>query len=262
MFLFIYRSELTTGFRSDYTSTVTVLVGEGDVAFVVHQDLICNRSSFFKAACSKTWMDAREKTVSLPDHLPTTFKLYLEWAYSQTSDNAGLARAVAKANETNESNFLKKEAKRNRCICHELCLLWCLADYLGDQACKNEVIDNLLRAYGPREVEAAGISSETVVLVYQRTQPHSSVRKWLIDATSPSLTNSTLHAMNDSIPAAFFLELLKIIVDRPIPLGDEEFPTITWAYKYHEHVEPVGRCGGMVIVPAPPLRQEKGNKGA
>jgi hypothetical protein len=76
-------SELTTS-RSDcdYKSTIDVLVGSQEELFVVHKDVICVSSKFFKAACSQRWVEGKEKKVRLPEVEPKIFQSYVAWLYS------------------------------------------------------------------------------------------------------------------------------------------------------------------------------------
>jgi hypothetical protein len=62
---------------------LTVVVGEGDGKreFVVHEELICESSDFFRGAMSGEWKEAGDRVVSLPDDDPDVFALYLQAIY-------------------------------------------------------------------------------------------------------------------------------------------------------------------------------------
>jgi len=66
------------GNRTNYSETITVLVGETEESAVVHKDVICRKSDFFVAACSRRWAEGREKTVRLPLVTPEVFNQYLD----------------------------------------------------------------------------------------------------------------------------------------------------------------------------------------
>jgi hypothetical protein len=57
-------------------------VGPQEKRFTIHQDVICDKSKFFKAACSKRWIEGHEKLVRLPEVKPEVFQHYFNWIYS------------------------------------------------------------------------------------------------------------------------------------------------------------------------------------
>lgn len=63
---------------------ITVFVGKGDgeQRFTVHKDMICAKSKFFQAACSKRWKSGKEKIVRPPDVTPEQFQIYAKWVYT------------------------------------------------------------------------------------------------------------------------------------------------------------------------------------
>lgn len=48
----------------------------------MYKDIICARSKFFKAACSKRWVEGQLKVVKLPEVSTSVFRRYLSWVYS------------------------------------------------------------------------------------------------------------------------------------------------------------------------------------
>jgi hypothetical protein len=66
----------------DFNNTVAVLVGPEEQRFLLHQDAVCDKSKFFKAACSKRWIEGQEKLVRLPEAKAKIFQEYCKWIYS------------------------------------------------------------------------------------------------------------------------------------------------------------------------------------
>lgn len=67
--------------RYDYNDTISVLIGSEERRFVVHKDVICSSSKFFKAACSANWKEGQEGIVRLPTAKPPVFEMYMDWLY-------------------------------------------------------------------------------------------------------------------------------------------------------------------------------------
>ena len=59
-----------------------VLVGLEETPFIIHQDVICTKSKFFKAACSGEWCERREGVIRLADSEPLIFHANSNWVYS------------------------------------------------------------------------------------------------------------------------------------------------------------------------------------
>lgn len=68
-----------------FTSTiVTIKAGSGGRTqdFHVHEDVIKDGSSFFRAAFDRKWREGQSRILELPDDKPATVFGYLEWLYS------------------------------------------------------------------------------------------------------------------------------------------------------------------------------------
>lgn len=70
----------------DFNDMITILVGEEEHPFTVHKDMLCAKSKFFKAACSRIWASGREKVVRPPEGTPQQFQMYVSWVYSSRLD--------------------------------------------------------------------------------------------------------------------------------------------------------------------------------
>ena len=63
--------------------TVSLVVGENKRSFHIHVDLLCDASSFFKAAYTGTFKEGSEKTMQLPEEDESTFEFFVDWLYHQ-----------------------------------------------------------------------------------------------------------------------------------------------------------------------------------
>ncbi|KAL8665869.1 MAG: hypothetical protein Q9168_007613 [Polycauliona sp. 1 TL-2023] len=63
---------------------VTVLVGPDRKAYKIHRDLLCDRSSHFRAAFLSQFQEAQTSVIELPEDDETAFKLFILWLYGST----------------------------------------------------------------------------------------------------------------------------------------------------------------------------------
>lgn len=62
---------------------ITAVVGQGDNKrdFIVHEELICESSEFFRKALAGNWKETQDRIVKLPEDDPDMFALYLQAVY-------------------------------------------------------------------------------------------------------------------------------------------------------------------------------------
>jgi hypothetical protein len=145
--------------RYDYNSTVSVLVGPSEEAFLVHQQIISLKSQFFKAACRKEWKEGAEKLVRLPEVEPGLFRSYLNWVYTgDLAVDVSAADAKESVSELKNRGFVK---------------LYVLGDTLDDLPLRNSTMRILVNSnyqLGPRSITWA----------FENTPPASLMRKQLV----------------------------------------------------------------------------------
>jgi hypothetical protein len=124
-----------------------VLVGEDKEKFLVHEDIVCKTSEFFKAASEETGT----KEIHLPDHHPTAFKTYLESIYNPGSAVCTIAEEHAHKLLAPEEAALNLTAPQKYAFA--LVKLSVLADYLVDVHIKNAVIESAWDTYIKNELK-------------------------------------------------------------------------------------------------------------
>lgn len=62
---------------------VTIFVGNYRKPFYVHEEQLCEVSSFFKAAFTSQFRESWEKTMDLVEEDEDTFDVFIQWLYSQ-----------------------------------------------------------------------------------------------------------------------------------------------------------------------------------
>ncbi|KAK3711480.1 hypothetical protein LTR37_009659 [Vermiconidia calcicola] len=106
--------------RFQFEESIEVLVGSDEVKFTVPEDLICDRSRFFKSACSEAW-NANKQPIKLTDADPQTFSDYLQCVYQSTYSEHDKDTALP-----------------------SLFQLYILADQLGDLVSANQIMDEMI----------------------------------------------------------------------------------------------------------------------
>ena len=163
---------------------VTVLVGKEEKRFTLHQDAICAKSKFFKAACSKKWLEGQERTVRLPKTEVTTFQEYGSWIYSSEIAD-GTCTAVSTSNE--KGNEFQR-----------LVYLHLLGDKLDDIQLRNKANVGLFKIM---QKTNAVPDAQLNKLVWASTMPGSLLRKLIVDAIVKRYTRDGFAADVSQYPA-------------------------------------------------------------
>jgi hypothetical protein len=136
-----------------------------DQKFTVHKHLICAKSKFFKAACSKLWAEGEDRVVRLPEVKAETFQAYIFWVYSgkvgvNGSTTSGTSKASAELRQTTE--------------------LYLLADVLDDLQLRNAAMRSLVLK---SKVWLIQPSVALIKQVWDSTPSGSLLRKMIVDHT-------------------------------------------------------------------------------
>lgn len=147
----------------DFNNIITVLVGREEQQFILYQDVVCAKSKFFRAACSKKWREGQEKIVRLPEVQPDVFKAYCGWLYSGRCPEPLC---------TEDSDTAQQASEINRLIDLHL-----LGETLDDIQLRNRSITVLFQSMRNQNLVA---HHSHVKLVWESTLPHSQLRKMLV----------------------------------------------------------------------------------
>ena len=109
---------------------VTLLVGEAEVPFHVHMDILCRASPVFKSAFMGEFAEASERSMTLPDDDPDAFESLVQWIYFKKYkvDPAAVRDSVEKTQE----------------LYMNLVDTYVLADKYNVLDLKNEIMDQLV----------------------------------------------------------------------------------------------------------------------
>jgi hypothetical protein len=135
-----------------------VLVGPAEQCFTIHNGVLCNKSRFFRAACSTRWTQGQNKVVQLPDVDPLVFQRYVDWSYGDILVSG-----------------TRKDLHKKLSILVDLHLL---ADKLDDVKLRNRTITALTRCSW---VGHLCPPVPIITLIWSNTTSSSALRKLVID---------------------------------------------------------------------------------
>lgn len=210
----LYRwvdSKISTIFRlrspipsEPFEETIAVLVGpeEGQQRFTVHKHLICASSKFFNAACSKLWLEGKEKLVRLPEVKVETFRAYVVWVY---------AGKIA----VNKSN-LKDEFRQT-------VGLYLLGDILDDLVLRDEAMKTMVTK--PMASDGALVGQ-----IWDSTTLGSRLRQMIVDAIIMGGTRNKQPGDLSNYPKELLQTLTVSLLGRVPTVSKEKFVAGLGAY--------------------------------
>lgn len=144
---------------------------------MVYPDIICEKSKFFRAACSERWSEGQNKIVRLPEQEPSTFQSYLDWVYS---------------------GQVTVDKKSIHSTLFDLIDLYLLGDFLDDVKLRNKCT-KALTAYSAKHPMNPG--PECITRLWSHTSAGCPLRKWSIDNTVMRLDREYLAQHIANYPA-------------------------------------------------------------
>jgi hypothetical protein len=142
-----------------YKHTAVLIVGAPKESYILHKDLLCFYSDFFRAAFNGSFKEAVECKIELPDTEVDTFEAFQVWLYTQS--------------------LPKNEVDPNKIYLHWplLVKLWSFGDKYQIPLLQNNVMNAILdKVDTEKEVPIF-----VVKLAYENTTSNSRLRKALVD---------------------------------------------------------------------------------
>jgi hypothetical protein len=185
----------------DYDDIIFVLVGPEEKRFSLHKSKLCSKSKFFKAACSKAWIE--DKTVRQPHVTVELFRHYCDWIYTGTIPTSRL---------TPESKIEDEGAEKEL-----FADLYLLGDSLDDIQLRNLAIQRFCVCLGGSKSLP---SIDLVAHARSSTPPKSLFRKRIVDITVARLSRDRFAETVAEYPLEFVQELAVVAMFKA--------PTATW----------------------------------
>jgi hypothetical protein len=169
---------------------VTVLVAKEEKRFTLHQDAVCAKSKFFKAACSKHWLEGQKRTVRLPEVEVATFQSYCRWIYADDLLTSTCAAASSKSEKhAEQTSFIK---------------LYLLGDTLDDVELRTKATSRLFAVMRSHDLIP---SVPNLNLIYEATPSGSLLRKMVVDVFVARVDRGLFKMYAGSSPADFGKEV-------------------------------------------------------
>jgi hypothetical protein len=162
-------------------------VGSEEELFMIHKDVVCASSKFFKAACSQRWIEGKEKKVTLPEMEPKVFQDYVAWLYSRAYQ-----LQASKGDADPEVHDALQAAIE----------LYLLGDVLDDIRLRNKIVQVLVTD----DLELVP-GSRTLHQLWARTTPASLLRKMYVVIFTRRVDREEFAKIVASYPAELVQEI-------------------------------------------------------
>ncbi|KAI9709172.1 MAG: hypothetical protein M1812_007757 [Candelaria pacifica] len=209
-------------FYATHRTMITIKVGPKAHPFMIHKELLCHYSSYFRAALMGSFREAAEGIVTLPDDEVEMFEYFMHWLYTK--------------------KLADEEADELPLGSNELIEIYLFADKRGVPSLMNKVVD-MIMATVPF---VGGVPAFNAVdLVYENTASNSLLRKLFVDLyaydidvdTLPDLSKpgTTTESLFLGRPKEFLVGIALANVRRlPFRLRDEKAPFELDISQYYE----------------------------
>ncbi|KAL2070635.1 hypothetical protein VTL71DRAFT_13661 [Oculimacula yallundae] len=222
------KAKLIGGFNE--TITLKVGIEPETKAFSVHKAVLCEVSSFFKAACNPTWMKNEDKVIRLPDDNPEAIQAMIYWMYQDklgiTDDEYEAPTRSGEALDTFWGLLVK---------------IYIVGDKYDLPGLRNQVIDTLIY-----EMENVGDEFPMGIIpyIYEHTiGPENPLRKLTIASMKRYLSSRTLLANKEILCPGFLYELtFALVKDCEYRDEDEDNLSIDFCERFHSHADPNKIC--------------------
>lgn len=203
------------------TIEVTVGLEEAKGSFHIHEDAICDRSSFFANAMKPEWASLRPnpRVIDLPEDDATAFALYQQYIYS---------RQLPILPDDLDEDSAQTEGY------HTLAYAYVLGERLMDTAFKNAIASAyVLYARGTPPGKRAYPSNEEIRILYDGTGEKSPIRKLLIDIWCCRGKHEWLD-LDADLPKEFLVEVTRALLRARPSLENLSRPWKNEHVQYHE----------------------------
>lgn len=191
-------SRLTT-----FGNMVKVYVGEVKKLWYIHEDLLCERSEYFKKAFQGGFKEGYEKEIYLTELDPKAFGLFVDWVYGAPLQvtvptrprHSGLPRPTSRPRYSEPSPAEFEQA-------FLFCKIYAAAQYLQMENLQNDAMD-MYSSYiqsGQRIFNITSyIASAHVEYIYTNTNRPSPMHEFMAGLVAKAILKATVTGEWDSV---------------------------------------------------------------
>ena len=205
-----------------------MLVGGADQKFIVHKDMLIDRSTYFRTTIAEASEDVTLGYFRLPDIDPKLFRLFVECLYK---DQVDLKESFSTSN-------LFKGGTRNQY--EQLVEIYTVADQLGCVHMKNQVMSRMLALF-----KAKAMPSVTAIsMAYMTGSESSTLRRFMVDVKLIAINMSQVNWLEQhraALPNDFIFDFALALV-KARGCESMQLPTQLPRCLYHEHDDEVPKC--------------------
>ena len=161
-----------TQVSNSFDGLVEVIVGPQKQVFRLHKEILCNVSSYFRAALKGSFAEGLTQKIELPEDDATVFKLFRVWLHSFSQGSSPSAPETE--NEIEFDTQLEPDVIIGP---KDLFDLYIFADMRDIPLLQNATVDTIIWI-SERKVFFVG---DLIPYVYDRTAPKAPLRKLLVD---------------------------------------------------------------------------------
>ena len=216
----------------DLSNNVTIIINEEQpdltATYHVPEELLVEKSQFFRAACRNEWKEAKSRVVKLPDVDPAIFNYYLLWVYR------------GRLPVRNEWDVYCDDWEDDAiAVQSDLVKLWILADRLADVRLRNAIMDEIVAAMDKhKSAQLVLFRPEMTVLAWSATTAGRPLRQLILDYYVFYVYASDVEQDVDKHHPEFVKELmlasLRMVDDN---CSNWRIPVEMGRCHYHEHDE-------------------------
>ena len=218
--------------RFDFSDDVVLLVGETAKRIVVHENILCSSSEFFKAAAASPWKELVEKMIALPEIAENVFMIYVSWLYVDGLD-------VFDSSKHNDLAAASDHSEAAQSSFRNILESYILGDFLGDKKFPNSLLDKLIEV---SETTQKLPSPSTIMEYWLRLPERSSIRRPLVDLEVCYCEVKSFEDQAKGWPIEFLMDVAKACMeDRPRDRNGRCPETRDTCY-YHQHRGESDKC--------------------
>ncbi|KAI9652070.1 MAG: hypothetical protein M1829_001963 [Trizodia sp. TS-e1964] len=181
------KTDKVVPFRELLKTVIAVKVGPARTEFIIHKELACHHSPFFKAACMGNFKESVKKVILMENEELEIFKFLVQWLY--------------------KNSLTSEDEKWGFSSWGTLIRLYVLADKLGILLLKNEIINECVnKKYTPTILDKKmpcagfGFSDPAIQFLVDHTLPKDPLAQFIADFAGNDVSQKHIEEEGNQLP--------------------------------------------------------------